>query len=121
MQLRAIVALARSGDASAATAILPLARDQKLTVSGTETWDGQPDAQGWSPPHQVIPHTALKAVVKLNAIDLLLSQLDNRDIREAALRGLQEIHSEKVIAGLRAKVDGTNDKATAGLITIAQC
>ena len=38
---------------------------------------------------------------------------------EAALRGLQEIHNEKVISGLAAKVRSTRDKQFVKLITLA--
>ncbi|MEM7391828.1 MAG: HEAT repeat domain-containing protein, partial [Verrucomicrobiota bacterium] len=80
VRMRAIVALARSGDVSAAAAILPLAKDENMLTLSRE--------------HRVLSHTALKAVVKLNAVDLLLRTLDDTELREAALRGLQEIHSE---------------------------
>ena len=119
VQLRAIVALARSGDASAASAILPLAKDQKLLANDGEHQLDEPDSKGWSAPHRVVGHTALKAVVRLNAVDLLLSKLDVKDLRETALRGLQEIHSEEVVAGLASKVDATKDKELARLITLA--
>lgn len=119
VQLRAIVVLARSGDASAAAHILPLAQDQKLLVENSEKQPEEPDPDDWSPPHRAVGRTALKAVVQLNAVDLLLSKLNNDQLRETALRGLQEIHSEQVVAGLTAKVQSTNEKELAKLIALA--
>ncbi len=119
VQMRGIIGLARSGDVNAAEAILPLAKDEKLIATDDQNGVGEPDADGWSPPHRVLPHTALKAVVKLNAVDLLISKLDDSELRETALRGLQEIHSERVVAGLAAKVEDTDDQELARLITIA--
>ena len=116
VQMRAIVSLARTGDVTAAAAILPLARDEKMTAGERLL---KPDSDGWSAPHRTISHTALKAVVKLNAIDLLLSKLDDGVLREPALRALQEIHSEKVVAGLAEKIAATRDKQLAKLITLA--
>lgn len=118
VQLRAIVALARSGDASSAAAILPLAKDQKLIADDSKLL-AKPDSEGWSAPHGAVGHTALKAVVRLNAADLLLSKLDDSELREAALRGLQEIHNAQVVAGLTAKVNATSDRELAKLITLA--
>ncbi len=119
VQMRAIVGLARSGDVNAAAAILPLAKNQKMIVDDRDTSVAQPDPEGWSAPQQVLGHTALKAVVRLNAADLLLSKLDDGELRETALRGLQEIHSEQVVHGLAAKVSDTDDKELAKLITLA--
>ena len=119
VQMRAIVALARCGDVTAAATILPLAKAQKMIVDDSEKWVGKRDSEGWSVPHRAIPHTALKAVVKLNAVDLLLRKLDDTELRETALRGLQEIHSERVVAGLAAKIDATGDKQLVKLITLA--
>jgi glucose/arabinose dehydrogenase len=119
VQLRAIIGLARSRDAGVAAAILPLAADQKLTAAESGSGAAQPGADGWSAPHRTLGHTALKAVVHLNAVDLLLSTLDDPALREAALRGLQEIHGQRVVAGLTAKVANTNDARLAELITLA--
>ena len=119
VQLRAVVALARAGDASAAAAILPLAKEEKLLAEDAETEDGDADTDQWSAPQRAIPHTALKAVVKLKAVDLLLGKLDDTELREAALRGLQEIHSEEVVSGLAAKIESTSGKSLAKLITLA--
>ncbi len=119
VRMRAIVGLARSGDVTAAAAILPLARDQTMMVDDAEMRVVEPDADGWSAPHRAIPHTALKAVVKLNAVDLLLSKLDDIELRETALRGLQEIHRGKVVSGLAARLEATRDKQLVKLITLA--
>ncbi|MEM7231779.1 MAG: HEAT repeat domain-containing protein [Planctomycetota bacterium] len=116
VQLRAIVALSRTRDVNAATAILPLAKDERMLG---ERGDLATNSKDWSPPHRVIPHTALQAIVKLNAVDLLLGQLDGRELHEVALRGLQEIHSDKVVTGLAAKVATTNDKKLAKWIALA--
>ena len=81
VRLRAIIALARSGDASAAAAILPLARDQKMIADGRVDSAEKSDAEDdWSAPVRAIPHIALKAVVKLNAVDLLLDKLDDPEL-----------------------------------------
>ncbi|MEM7014175.1 MAG: HEAT repeat domain-containing protein, partial [Verrucomicrobiota bacterium] len=100
VRMRAIVALARSGDTGAAAVILPLAKTDADSTS------------------RAIPHTALKAVVKLNAVDFLLSKLDDPELRETALRGLQQMHSEKVVTGLSAKIGSTEDRQLLKLITI---
>jgi hypothetical protein len=57
--------------------------------------------------------------VHLNAVDLLLGKLDDPALREAALRGLQEIHDQRVVAGLTARVATTSDPRLAELITLA--
>lgn len=117
VRLRAIVGLARTGDVSTAAAILPLAADQRMIRA--EEPPVEPDSDGRSAPHRVVSHTALRAVVKLNAVDLLLAKLDDTELREAALRGLQEMHSEPVVEGLAAKVAETRDPELAKLITLA--
>ncbi len=94
VQMRAVVALARAGDASSASAILPLAKEEKLLSSSG----------------RALSHTALKAVVKLNAVDLLLSKLEDNDLQKTALRGLQQIHSTTVVSGLIARLEATNDQ-----------
>ena len=119
VRMRGIVALARSGDIDAAAAILPLASEERMIVEESAKGAGEADPKGWSPPHRAIPHTALKAVVKLNAVDLLLGKLDDNELREAALRGLQEIHSEQVVGGLAARIEATSDKQLVKLIALA--
>ena len=119
VRLRAVVALARAGDVGAAAAILPLAKDERMVGGGSTTGVGEPDADGWSAPRRALSHVALKAVVRLKAVDLLLGRLDDAELRETALRGLQEIHTEKVVAGLAAKVGATTDKQLVRLITLA--
>ena len=121
VQMRAIVALARSGDATttAAAGILALAKDEKMYVVDGERGGGKPGSGAWSSPHRAVPHTALKAIVKLGAVDFLLGKLDDSGFRETALRGLQEIHTEKVVVGLAAKIDATSDKQLVKLITLA--
>ena len=118
VRMRAIVGLARARDPAAAAAILPLAKDQKLTAAdGVDA--AASDADGWSAPHDVVGHTALKAVVSLKAIDVLLAAVADETLREPALRGLQEIHDARVVAGLTEKVRGTSDPRLARLITLA--
>lgn len=119
VQLRAIVALARAGDTSAAAAILPLAKDQKLVADDAAQSTAEADREGWSAPHSVLGHTALKAVVQFGAVDLLLSKLDDPELREPALRALQQMHSQQVVAGLAAKVSATSDRELARLMTLA--
>lgn len=119
VRMRGIVGLARSRDPAAATALLPLARDQKLLATDGDGAVPTPGADGWSAPHDVVGHTALKAVVSLKAIDPLLAALATDDLREPALRGLQEIHDARVVAGLTEKVRDTNDPRLARLITLA--
>ncbi len=94
VQMHAIIALARSGDVSLAAAILPLAKEEKMLSSSK----------------RALSHIALKAVVKLNAVDLLLSKLDDIELQEPALRGLQQIHSSKVVSGLIAKLEATHNQ-----------
>lgn len=116
VRMRGVVGLARCRDPGAAAVILPLAKDQKL-LDADAGGAIPPDADGWSAPHGVVGHTALKAVVGLKAIDPLLAAVADETMREAALRGLQEIHDARVVAGLTAKVRGTNDPRLARLIT----
>ena len=118
VRMRGIIGLARSRDPGVAAAILPLARDQKLTAADAAA-AAPSDADGWSTPHGVVGHTALKAVVGLQAIDPLLAAVDDDDLRETALRGLQEIHDARVVAGLTEKLRGTSDPRLARLITLA--
>ena len=117
--MRAIVGLVRAGDAGRAGAILRLAKDLKMIPDESRMSIGKPDSDGWSAPNPIIPHTALKAVVKLNAVNLLLSKLKHTELRETALRCLQEIHDERVVVGLHATVKQTSDKQLAKLITLA--
>ena len=105
VRIRAVVGLSRSGDVTVAEEILPLANGEKmLPIEGHTS----------SP----LSHTALKAVVKLGAVEMLLRKLDDPNLREAALRGLQEIHSEKVVKGLAGKVQTTKDKSLAKLVLL---
>ena len=118
VQMRAFIALARSGDAAAAATILPFAKDEKM-IRANEPSTSQLDSDGWSVPHRALSHTALKVVVRLKAVDLLLANLDDHGLRETALRGLQEIHSQKVVSGLAARIETTNDKQLIKLISLA--
>jgi hypothetical protein len=118
VRMRGIVGLARSRDPGGAAAILPLAADQKL-IAPDAAGAAPPDADGWSAPHGVVGHTALKAVVGLKAIDALLAAVADDGLRETAVRGLQEIHDARVVAGLTEKVRGTSDPGLARLITLA--
>lgn len=117
VQLRAVVALARLGDVATAPAILPLAIGQTM-LSKTSEADA-PDPEGWSPPRDALSHIALKAVVGLNATSMLLGKLDDLTLREAALRGLQEMHSKQVVSGLTTKMSSTDDPKLVKLILLA--
>ena len=119
VQMRAIIGLTRSGDVTVADAILPLARDEKLIVADEAVESNDPDADAWSEPHRAIPHAALRAVVSLNAVELLLNKINDAELRETALRGLQEIHSPETVAGLAEKIETTRDKPLARLIAAA--
>ena len=119
VQLRGVVGLARAGDIDAAAALLPLAQGERLLGSEGSSQEREPDVLGGSAPRGSLSHTALKAVVHLKAIDLLLGAIEAPDLREVALRGLQEIHEPKVVSGLTAAIHTTDDPRLIKLIAIA--
>ena len=119
VQLRGIVGLARSGEVSAAAAILPLAKSEKLVRPRPVAPEERSGTAEGTTAGRVIPHVALKAVVKLGAVDLLLGRLESNELREPALRGLQQIHSEPVVSGLASRVNSSNDPGLIKLLTIA--
>ncbi|MEM7387629.1 MAG: hypothetical protein AAF514_22060, partial [Verrucomicrobiota bacterium] len=57
-------------------------------------------------------------MVQLNAVNLLLSKVNDDELREAALRALQQIHCESVVKGLAAKLEATDDQKLIKLITL---
>lgn len=120
VQLRAIVGLSRSADQEGVSAILALASEQRMGFGANNSTDrtSDGDGEGWSTGHRAVPHTALKALVKLNAVGPLLANIDNKELRETALRGLQEIHSEQVVAALAEKVEATNDEELTKLLLL---
>ncbi|HAD60239.1 MAG TPA: hypothetical protein DCG12_13425 [Planctomycetaceae bacterium] len=118
VHLRAIVGLARSGEADAATDLLPLAAKLRMSAGPADAAT-QKEEGDWSPPHHAVPLTALKAIVRLDATEILLNSLDNHEFREVALRGLQEIHSPQIVSALSAKIEQTGDRELARLITMA--
>ena len=83
-RLEAAVAAARSGDPSLHEPLLQLTAD----------------------PDPVVAHTAVKALVKMQAADASLSALDDPTLpNEGAFRVLQELHDEAAVDALIAKLD----------------
>ncbi|MEM7558054.1 MAG: hypothetical protein AAF394_02935 [Planctomycetota bacterium] len=118
VQMRVIAGLVRANDRESAEAILSLARGQRLVALTTPPVETT-EADSWSPAHQIVPHAAIRAAIRLGSVGMLLGKLDDEALREPALRCLQEIHSKEVVEGLSKKVIATDDKHLAKLITVA--
>lgn len=77
----------------------------------TETPSNLGGAGGTGSPHRAVPHTAIKAVVALKAAEACLEGLDNAELRPVALRCLQEMHLEKAVDGLIARLESSGTDA----------
>lgn len=103
VRLESVVAAARQGDDSLATQVAALLADKD----------------------PVVAHTAVRALVKLRAIDACLAVLDtaasSTDERKGALRVLQSLHDERVVTELIQRLDRTNDPDLGTGITSALC
>lgn len=119
VRMRAIIGLAKSGNKEAAKYILPLAKSEKIILDDSKKHVRPSGEDGYSAPHEVIPHTALKAVVKLDAIELCLNKLEDTELRETALRCLQEIHDKRVVDGLISKLHSSKDAELNNMILLA--
>ena len=117
VQMRAIAGLVRADDQESAKAILSLAGNQKL-IALSEPDADKAEQDGWATPHRIVSPAAIRAVILLAPVGMLLEILDDEELREPALRCLQEIHSKEVVEGLSKKVSATNDQQLAKLITV---
>jgi putative membrane-bound dehydrogenase-like protein len=94
VRAQAVVALGRLGDASAAANLLPLtARPAGSPMPPTRPMHFQPD------PDRVVPHLAVRALVRLKAIDACLDAIDG-PFRDGALHALRLMHEPKAVEGL---------------------
>lgn len=102
VRLQAAIGLARLGDKSATHQLLALASDPDAGFS-TEK-----DLAIKYASNQALPHTAIKAVVEMRAINECLSALDTEALRPAALRALQQLHDKKVVNTLIDRLEGAS-------------
>jgi putative heme-binding domain-containing protein len=100
VRLQALNGLARIGAVKAAPAILEASGSWDMTLSGS----------GKEEP-QIVPHTAVKALVSLKASAACLAALENPATRKLALRALQEMSEPQVSDGLIAVASRTEDPA----------
>ncbi|WP_422928190.1 PVC-type heme-binding CxxCH protein [Singulisphaera sp. PoT] len=101
MRAQALIALGRLGDVSAAEKIIPLtSRPGGSTMPVAKPAHAQPD------PDRIVPHLALRTLVKLRADDACLAAIDGPH-RQGALRVLRFLHEPKVVEGLIAKQAST--------------
>ncbi|NRA36529.1 MAG: hypothetical protein HRU15_00170, partial [Planctomycetes bacterium] len=117
VQLRAIIAIARCKATELAASLFPFTAPEKLIVNSFDTKPAPVDLQGWSAPHNALSHTAIKALVKLNAVDACIQKLKEPEYRQAALRCLQEIHTKEVIQKLTEQI--STDKTLNKLILVS--
>jgi putative membrane-bound dehydrogenase-like protein len=106
---QAVIALGRLGDPAAANWLLPLAERSMVERPDPAV----PDAQA------VIPHLAVQAMVRLQAIDACLAGLDGDDWR-SALRALRQMHHSTAVTGLIERLERERDleRQTAMLTTL---
>lgn len=102
----AVVSLGRLGKVEAAKALLSVAIPP---ANATEPPAGE-GAHATPNAAVVIPHLAVHALAKLNAVDACLAALDGPS-RRGALWALQLMHDPKGVDGLIAKFESTKDVA----------
>jgi len=98
VRMQAIVGLARLGRVDTAAALVPLARIKDET-KGAE---------------RALPHIAVRALQRLNAIDACLAALTPDaapDLVDGALWALSGMHDARTVAGLSAKLAAASDPA----------
>jgi putative heme-binding domain-containing protein len=100
VQLQALNGLSRLNAVQAAPAILAASTSWNMERSGTNQEDS----------HK-LAHTGIKALVNLKASTACLAALGDAGTRKAALRALQEIPDPKVVDGLIAVANRTDDPA----------
>ncbi|WP_406694257.1 c-type cytochrome [Singulisphaera sp. Ch08] len=98
VRARALIALGRLGDASAAASLVPLtSRPEDSPMPTARPVNSQPD------PDRVLPHLAMRALVALHAVDACLDAIDGPH-REGALRALRSMHDPRAVEGLVKKL-----------------
>ncbi|WP_202911886.1 DUF7133 domain-containing protein [Arenibacter aquaticus] len=100
----AIVGLGRLGKKDVANALLdiPVPSSFKAPAMGTEGPHAKPNAD------IVIPHLAVKALVRLNAVEACLEALNSGN-KDMALWAMRYMHSPKVVDGLVNAYKNTKD------------
>jgi putative heme-binding domain-containing protein len=100
----AIVGLGRLGKKEVANDLLEIAvpNSFKAPEMGTEGPHARPNAE------IVVPHLAVKALVKLDAVDACVSALGT-DQRDMALWAMRYMHSPKVVDGMIKAYENTED------------
>ena len=107
VQVAAAVALGRIGNPNSAKALLSVAVPPPAMKPSTQKGhQGGPHAT----PHSavVVPHVAVQSLIKLNAVDACLKELDSVS-QDGALWALRWMHDPKAIDGLIAKLNSTSD------------
>ncbi|MFL5340572.1 MAG: CotH kinase family protein [Gemmataceae bacterium] len=98
VRAQALISLARLGDVSVATSIVPLTmRPEGSVLPPKQTVHSQPD------PDRVIPHLAVRALVSLGAVDACLDAVDGPNAH-GALWALRNLHDGKAVDGLIRKL-----------------
>lgn len=100
----AIVGLGRLGNKEVAQALLeiPVPNSFKAPGMGTEGPHAKPNAE------IIIPHLAVKTLVKLNAVDACINAL-NTDQKDLALWAMRYMHSPEAVDGLIKAYEQTDD------------
>lgn len=107
VRVAAAVALGRIGKKEAAGALLAVARPPApMPPSTRKGHQGGPHA---TPNSAVaLPHTAVRALVRMRAVDACLNALDGPS-RDGALWALRLMHDARAVDGLIAKLHSTTD------------
>jgi putative heme-binding domain-containing protein len=106
VRLQAAISLARLGAAEATAEILKLAENPDAGFSDEKDLSKKYAA------NQAIPHTAVKAVVEMGAVTQCLKALDNKSLRAAALRALQQMHDLDAVNGLIERLSSASASET---------
>jgi putative heme-binding domain-containing protein len=98
VRVQVLNGLARLGAKESASAIIK-------SMAGMNTDSGKIDETE----RRIVPHVAVKALVKIGAADACLAAVSDKSTRSLALRALQEMHSKDVVNGLIAMIAGNKD------------
>lgn len=94
VRAQAIISLGRLNNPAAAHSILPLtAREQSSVMPTRRPLQNQPD------PGRVVPHLAVRALVRLQAVDTCLEALDG-PYADGALCAMRYMHNQEAVEGL---------------------
>lgn len=94
IQAQAAISLGRLNNLAAASSLLGLAsREPGSSMPTVKPLQNQPD------PGRVVPHLAVRALVKIGAVDACLEALDS-DHSEGAFWALRYMHDAKAVTGL---------------------